>query len=150
MAALVGLGGPFGMLVGAGMAGTRVDAGQPAGEQHLAGLIRDSVTATRQDVAVSVDGRIRRLKPELVIALEDHLRTRDLGDPEAAERGQGRRRPGREGRPDCQQRAAEARAQTRYRCSGARAGECPAEDHLAQVGMTSAQTSAAASGPGGG
>ncbi|MBM7783743.1 dynamin family protein [Tenggerimyces flavus] len=73
---LLGVAGPVGLLLG-GAAMVAINLGFRSirqGQQELAGTLYDSIAGARQDLTAAVDSWLRELRPELHIALEDHLK----------------------------------------------------------------------------
>lgn len=79
LAGLFGMGGPVGLLVGGGamVAVNVLHRSARQGQQELAGTLQDSVAGARADLTAAVDAWLRELRPELHLALEDHV-TRSL------------------------------------------------------------------------
>jgi GTPase SAR1 family protein len=74
---LAGIGGPLGLLVGGGamLAINLAFRGVRQGQQELAGTMNESVAGLKRELTAAVDSWVRELRPELAIALEDHLKT---------------------------------------------------------------------------
>ncbi len=76
MATVIGLGGPFGLIVAGGwVAYTAIFRRRREGQQRLAAAVTDSVNALRRDLSAAVDAVLREIRPELHTAVEDHLAT---------------------------------------------------------------------------
>jgi GTP-binding protein EngB required for normal cell division len=108
MMSWAGLAGPWGLLAGAAGAGTLLGLnlafrGARQGQQELAGTLLETSAGVKQDLVSWIDAWIRELRPELHIALEDHLKEsmamvqRTLNDASAAAREQDRTRADRLG-----------------------------------------------------
>lgn len=63
--------GPFGLLIAGASLLTRAVR---QGQTELAGTLTDSVSGAKADVVAGVDSWLRELRPELHIALDDHLK----------------------------------------------------------------------------
>jgi GTP-binding protein EngB required for normal cell division len=75
LAGFAGLAGPIGLLIGGGamLAVTMLHRSARQGQQELAGTLYDSIAGARQDLVAAVDSWLRELRPELHVALEDHV-----------------------------------------------------------------------------
>lgn len=75
VAALIGLGGPIGILIAGGWLTLNIGfRGMREGQQQLNAILNDNVATLRRELTTSVDAVIREIRPELYVALEDHLK----------------------------------------------------------------------------
>jgi GTPase SAR1 family protein len=79
MMSWAGLAGPWGLLAGAAGAGTLLGLnlafrGARQGQQELAGTLLETAAGVKQDLVAWIDAWIRELRPELHVALEDHVK----------------------------------------------------------------------------
>lgn len=75
VAALVGLGGPIGILIAGGWLTLNIGfRGMREGQQQLNAILNDNVNTLRRELTTSVDSVIREIRPELYVAMEDHLK----------------------------------------------------------------------------
>lgn len=75
VAALVGLGGPVGILIAGGWLTLNIGfRGMREGQQQLNAILNDNVSTLRRELTTSVDAVVREVRPELYVALEDHLK----------------------------------------------------------------------------
>ncbi|MDT9595040.1 dynamin family protein [Nocardioides zeae] len=76
VAALVGLGGPIGILIAGGWLTLNIGfRGMREGQQQLNAILNDNVNTLRRELTTSVDAVIREVRPELYVAMEDHLKS---------------------------------------------------------------------------
>lgn len=76
VAALVGLGGPIGILIAGGWLTLNIGfRGMREGQQQLNAILNDNVNTLRRELTTSVDSVIREIRPELYVAMEDHLKS---------------------------------------------------------------------------
>lgn len=76
VAALVGLGGPVGILIAGGWLTINMGfRGMREGQSQLNAILNDNVTTLRRELTTAVDAVVREVRPELYVAMEDHLKS---------------------------------------------------------------------------
>lgn len=76
VAALVGLGGPVGILIAGGWLTLNMGfRGMREGQSQLNAILNDNVATLRRELTTAVDAVVREVRPELYVAMEDHLKS---------------------------------------------------------------------------
>lgn len=76
VAALVGLGGPIGILIAGGWLTINMGfRGMREGQSQLNAILNDNVATLRRELTTAVDAVVREVRPELYVAMEDHLKS---------------------------------------------------------------------------
>ncbi|NEN76899.1 dynamin family protein [Nocardioides zeae] len=76
VAALVGLGGPIGILIAGGWLTVNMGfRGMREGQSQLNAILNDNVATLRRELTTAVDAVVREVRPELYVAMEDHLKS---------------------------------------------------------------------------
>ncbi|HEY1135083.1 MAG TPA: dynamin family protein [Nocardioides sp.] len=76
VAALIGLGGPIGILIAGGWLTINMGfRGMRDGQSQLNAILNDNVATVRRELTTGVDAVVREIRPELYVAMEDHLKS---------------------------------------------------------------------------
>lgn len=75
VAALIGIAGPIGIVLAGGWVTLNIGfRGMREGQGQLSTMLNENVNVMRRELSTGVDAVVREIRPELYVALEDHLK----------------------------------------------------------------------------